>query len=134
MHKLNDLSLSVATSLLEKARWPDKPTCVFCKSTRVSKLNDLRFKCKDCHTYFSVTTQTFLHKTHLSIDKWLIAIYLTVIEDDSISIRNLAQIIDVNKNTAQRIFCQIEKSFSDYTDRNLVFQLLENIRIYLEED
>jgi len=62
-----------AEEILEKARWPDKKTCPYCLSEKISGHKEptkTRFQCSLCKRSFSATTKTFLHGTHIDLALW----------------------------------------------------------------
>lgn len=72
--------------------------CPYCYSTRITIYNSL-FHCNLCNSKFSITTNTIMHRTKLDYRKWLLSLYLFTF-DQNLSYRRLAEIINVNKNTA----------------------------------
>jgi transposase-like protein len=89
---------------LEKIRWNGTPTCPYCGSVKSSKYkNEQRYRCNSCFTSYSVTVGTLFHKTHVDLHKWFRAILLLCKLNRDISIRKLAQEIQVNRATASLI-------------------------------
>jgi transposase-like protein len=104
--KLIDVAKTFATpeacnDFLESMRWPDGVTCLKCDSLRVSKYTKkastrqrlnastgemetkpvpsrILYVCLDCKHQFSVTEGTIFNDTHLSLDKWFMAVALMV--------------------------------------------------------
>ena len=63
-----------ATEHFERIRWAKGKFCPHCKSKRITnRYADNRHRCKDCRKGFSVTTNTYLHNTRLSLHTWLFA-------------------------------------------------------------
>jgi transposase-like protein len=99
------------TSYLEQIRWGDKPQCPYCSSTNSSAIkNEGRYRCNTCFTSYSVTVGTLFHKTRVDIEKWVCAINLIYNSEKSVSVRQLAKEIDVNKNTASSMISRIRKA------------------------
>ncbi|MBA3829865.1 MAG: IS1595 family transposase [Taibaiella sp.] len=99
---------------LEHVRWNERPVCPYCQSTNQSPLpKENRYHCNTCNTTFSVTVGTIFHKTKMDLQKWFLAIALTLNAKKGISARQLARDIEVTKDTAWRILMQIRKSFVD---------------------
>ena len=89
---------------LEKICWNGMPICPYCGSTKATKYKiEHRYRCNGCFTSYSVTVGTLFHKTHLDLRKWFRAILLLCKLDREISIRKLAQEIQVNRATASLI-------------------------------
>ncbi|MBD2327668.1 transposase [Alkalinema sp. FACHB-956] len=109
---------------LEQIRWGGKPQCPYCGSTRSSAYTHThRYHCKDCFTSYSVTVGTLFHKTHLDLQKWFQAIHLIFSTPSNITVRQLAQALDVNKNTALYMRARIYKCLQE--DPNLLRKLTQ---------
>lgn len=94
---------------LEELRWNGKPICPYCsskKSTALKKEN--RYHCNHCYTSYSVTVNTIFHHSHVDIQKWFKAIYLSYQYPDNVSSRSLSKDISVTKNTASKILKKIK--------------------------
>ena len=67
-----------AIEYLESRRWPNGViTCPYCESPRTSRQKDYRYhQCKDCRKKFTVRVGTIFERSHISLDKWLYAMYL----------------------------------------------------------
>lgn len=113
--------------LLEKIRWDNQPKCPYCGSDRATKIKkEHRYHCNNCFTSYSVTVNTFLHKTRIDLKKWFLAIRLFIEMSDSISARKLALAIQVNKNTAAHILRRIRQSISE--DSDFFQRIVDNIK------
>jgi transposase-like protein len=118
---------------LETMRWPDGPECVHCDSKRVSKyvkkpgkrtkLNPdtgvleereiparILYVCLDCKKQFSVGDGTIFNDTHLSLDKWFLAVALMVNAKKGISSLQLTRDIKVARKTAWYLNHRIRKA------------------------
>jgi len=94
---------------LEKIRWNGTPTCPYCDSTKATSYkNEQRYRCNSCFTSYSVTVGTLFHKTHVDLHKWFRAILLLCKLDRGISVRKLAQEIQVSRATASLIVDRIQ--------------------------
>ncbi|MEW5858374.1 MAG: IS1595 family transposase [Cyanobacteriota bacterium] len=101
-------------ALLEQIRWGGKPKCPYCESTNATPYrNERRYHCNFCFTSYSVTVGTLFHKTHVDLDKWILAIRLVLNSPGGISVRQLAKEIGVNKNTACFMIERIRKAIID---------------------
>ena len=87
--------------VLTKLHWPDGVTCPRCsgKSIRNSYTRD-QFDCADCGYQFSVITGTIFKDTHLSLQKWFVAIYLMVESKKGISANQMKRTLNVSYKTA----------------------------------
>ena len=95
---------------LEQLRWSDQVKCPYCKSKyNTSFKREKRYHCNTCFTSFSVMVGTALHNTKLDLQKWFAAIIIIVRSDGTISSRNLAEKLDINRNTCNFINQRINK-------------------------
>lgn len=100
---------------LEKVRWHNEPVCPYCNSKNQTPLpKEQRYHCNNCNTTFSVTVQTIFHKTKCDLQKWFLAISLTLNAKKGISARQLARDIEVTKDTAWYMLMRIRKAFVEY--------------------
>ena len=99
---------------LEDVRWGGTPVCPYCKSTNQTPVpKEGRFHCNSCNASFSVTVGTVFHKTKLDLQKWFLAISLTLNAKKGISARQLSRDIEVNKDTAWSMMMRIRTAFSE---------------------
>lgn len=88
-------------TLLEEIRWQNQPKCPYCGSTNTTRMHrERRYHCNGCNTSFSVTVGTVFHKSPLDLWKWFLAITILSRRRGHVSSRELAQTLDINKNTA----------------------------------
>lgn len=71
-----------ARHILENIRWPSGIECPHCNSqnvTRISakseKIRDGLIQCKECRKQFTVTTQTIMHRSHITLRQWVQAFH-----------------------------------------------------------
>ena len=112
---------------LEKLRWSDLPRCPYCVSDNCTELpKESRHHCNNCNTTFSVTVGTIFHHTRVDLQKWFMAIMLVFRSKQGISIRQLAEELGVNKNTAWHMKQRISNAGS--ADSRLMKRILEEER------
>ncbi|BAZ12529.1 hypothetical protein NIES4071_43600 [Calothrix sp. NIES-4071] len=127
MRQNNDKYLS----FLEKIRWEAQPQCPYCESNNATPYkNERRYHCNSCYTSYSVTVGTLFHKTHISMEKWQLAIRIIHNSPEGISVRQLAKELGINKNSASYMMERIRKATSE--EQKLLqkfanFQLQEDI-------
>ncbi len=98
---------------LEKLRWGKKPQCPHCGSDRVTSFkNENRHHCNACNVSFSATVKTIFHNTRIPLQKWFKAIALVLHSEKKVSVRKLALVINVNKNTAWQMLNKINESIT----------------------
>ena len=99
---------------LERIRWAGTPKCPYCQSTNQTPApKEHRYHCNNCNTSFSVTVGTIFHKTRLDLQKWFLAIALTLNAKKGFSARQLARDIEVNKDTAWSLMMRIRAAMKD---------------------
>jgi transposase-like protein len=102
------------TNYFENVRWGKNPTCSHCGSTDSSKRYvDFRYFCNDCRKKYSVTTNTYLHSTNLSLKTWLFAFALVTDAKKGISALQLHRNLGVTYKTAWSMYHQIREIMSD---------------------
>jgi ribosomal protein L37AE/L43A/transposase-like protein len=85
---------------LVNTRWKDGFVCPKCGSKRHCKLSNGLFQCIECHHQTSATAGTFMHRSHVSLVKWFLALYFITQDKRGISAIQLAFAIGVNYKTA----------------------------------
>jgi transposase-like protein len=87
--------------VLTKLRWYDGVQCPRCESKliRNSYTRD-QYDCASCGYQFSVTTGTIFKDTHLSLQKWFVAIYLMIESKKGMSANQMKRTLNVSYKTA----------------------------------
>ena len=92
---------------LENILWGDEAICPYCNSKYNTDLKTgVRKHCNTCNTSFSVTVSSLFHKTKVDLQKWFYTIYL-IKNGENLTSRSLAEIISVNKDTANKMINSI---------------------------
>jgi len=69
----------VCIETIAKMRWPSGPICPACDGTEHDYLKtQKRWKCKKCAKQFSVKLGTIFEDSPISLDKWLVALWMLV--------------------------------------------------------
>ena len=102
-----------ARQWFEARLWPEERYCPNCGSTRTHDAghNDMPYRCTDCRAYFSVKTGTVMHKSHIPLRKWAIAIYLHLTSLKGVSSMKLHRDIGVTQSTAWYMLQRIRKAW-----------------------
>jgi DNA-directed RNA polymerase subunit RPC12/RpoP len=113
---------------LEQMRWPEGVECVNCGGKRVSKYVKqasvrksgaragetvparILYVCLDCKKQFSVTDGTIFNDTHLSLEKWFMAVALMVNAKKGLSALQLKRDIKCAYKTAWYLSHRIRKA------------------------
>lgn len=115
---------------LEKVRWNNVPVCPYCKSTNsTSRKDETRYQCNNCNTPYSVTVGTIFHKTKVDLQKWFLAITLTLNAKKGMSARQLGRDIEVTKDTAWFMMMRLRTAFEEYG--NLLEGIVEVDETYI---
>lgn len=95
---------------LVEMRWPDGPKCSRCLGDHITKVETRSlFQCRNCRHQFSVTSDTSLHRTRLSLGIWFQAVESLIHYHVNISLKYhmpgqaLAQNLGVHYVAARRI-------------------------------
>lgn len=116
---------------IEKIRWSNKPVCPYCGSHRISSMKrEFRYHCNACNVSFSVTVKTLFHNTRIPLQKWFAAIEIFIQNEKIISVRKLAEALNVNKDTAWTMISRIKKAGVEYGD--LFARLIESGEKYIK--
>ena len=88
----------------EAQRWPEgaRP-CPGCKSLAtypVASEKPMPYRCRSCKMYFSVRTGTAIERSHVSLKKWVWAIYLCLTSLKGVSSMKLHRDLKVTQKTA----------------------------------
>lgn len=84
-----------AREFLEAVRWPNGPVCPHCgvvNSATLMKGKAHRpglYQCKECEKQFSVTVGTLYERSHIPLNKWLLATHLLCSSKKGISAHQL---------------------------------------------
>lgn len=115
---------------LEKVRWNGEPVCPYCSAKNSTPApKEQRYHCNNCNTTYSVTVQTIFHKTKCDLQKWFLAISLTLNAKKGLSARQLARDIEVTKDTAWYMLMRIRRAFVD--DQELMEGIIEMDETYV---
>lgn len=115
---------------LEKARWGDKPICVYCASINTNPIiKELRHHCNGCRKSFSVTVGTIFHRTHVPLQKWFLLIVLMQNAKKGLSACQAARDIEMNRPTVWSMMHRIRKSMKD--NGTLLTGIIEMDETYL---
>jgi transposase-like protein len=87
--------------LLAELRWPDGICCPRCEGRAIGEIPARRrFYCRGCRHFFSLTSGTAFHNSHLPIWKWFLAIELLLDAEDGLPANELWQVLGGSYKTA----------------------------------
>lgn len=109
-----------ARQYLEKLRWPNGPVCPHCgivneaiKLPKTDKVRDGLYKCKSCRKQFSVTVGTLFERSHVPLNKWLLAVHLLCASKKGHSSHQIHRMLDVTYKTAWFMTHRIREAMKD---------------------
>lgn len=109
-----------AREYLEQLRWPDGPVCPHCgvvgEATPLPKTDKVRggvYKCKPCRKQFSVTVGTLFERSHVPLNKWLLAVHLLCASKKGHSSHQIHRMLDVTYKTAWFMTHRIREAMRD---------------------
>lgn len=94
-----------AREWLEGVRWATATFCSHCGSVNVIRMEGKAHRaglhnCRDCRKQFSVTTGTVFERSHVPLNKWVLANYLMNSSKKGVSAHQLHRTIGVTYKTA----------------------------------
>lgn len=112
---------AAARKYLEAIRWPDGPTCPHCgHGEKVYKtvgkgVRAGRYRCgnKACRKDFTVTVGTLFERSHIPLQKWLLAAYLLCASKKGMSSLQLQRMLGITYKTAWFMTHRIREAMSD---------------------
>jgi transposase-like protein len=93
-----------ARDWLEAQHWPDGPICSHCgtinRAYKTKKLGWYRCAEKECRKDFTVTTGTLMERSHIALNKWLMAFYLMCSSKKGVSAHQLHRALGIDYKSA----------------------------------
>jgi transposase-like protein len=103
---------SACRSYLEALRWPDGITCPQCDGRSITDIPARRrYYCGGCRHFFSLTSGTAFHNSHLPLWKWFLAIELLLGTDGGIPANELMKVLGGSYKTAWFVEHRIRSAF-----------------------
>ncbi len=98
--------------------WPEGRVCPHCGSKRTCNASHRKmpYWCSDCRSYFSVKTNTPISNSKVPMQKWCIAIYLSLTSLKSVSSMKLHRDIKVSQPTAWFMLHRLREVWMDDDD------------------
>jgi transposase-like protein len=92
--------LDICHAYLRKIRWLGGCVCPYCESRNVGEISGRRLRCKDCRKDIRDTAGTIFHSSHVTLDKWLPAVWHVVSCKNGVSSHEMARTLGVTQKTA----------------------------------
>jgi transposase-like protein len=111
-------SPELAREWLEKQRWPEGPVCSHCGVVNHSYKNKAKpgyFRCAEpeCRKDFTVTTGTLIERSHIALNKWLMAFYMMAPSKKGVSAHQLHRSLNVTYKAAWFMCHRIREAMRD---------------------
>jgi transposase-like protein len=94
----------LAREWLERTRWPNGPICSHCGTIghayKTKKPGWYRCAEKECRKDFTVTTGTVMERSHIDLNKWLMAFYLMSSSKKGVSAHQLHRALGLDYKSA----------------------------------
>ncbi len=104
-------------------RWPDGLRCAHCHSARVAERANrqpMPYWCRDCRRYFSVKTNSVMHRSPLGSRIWAAAVYLMLTSLKGVASTKLARDLGITQKSAWHLGHRIRAAFAIGEDRLLI--------------
>ena len=86
---------------MESRRWPSGAICPACtEAKRITPRPNGFYRCNACKKDFTVRTGTIFERSHISLDKWLLGMYLLMTARKGVSSLQLGKEIGVTQKSA----------------------------------
>jgi transposase-like protein len=118
---------------VEQVLWAGVPSCPYCHSHRSTAAGD-QYHCNACNANYRVTVYTVFHGTHVPLQQWFLALALILNADRRIPSRRLAQMIELNRDTAWRLSRRINAAVLDPHQRLFVAAIAAPIASALQQE
>jgi len=110
---------NAAREWLERLLWPDGPVCPHCGligaayRLQGAKQRAGLYKCKGCEEQFTVTVGTVFERSHIPLNKWVLAFQLMVASKKGMSAHQLHRMLGVTYKTAWFMAHRIREALID---------------------
>ena len=99
---------------LEAIRWPSGAACPRCGAMECDEIRTRhQWRCRGCEYRFSVTAGTIMHRSHLPLRKWFLAIYLMCESRKGMSANQLKRTLGVQYKTAWHLCHRIREAMGN---------------------
>lgn len=111
-----NFSVTEINRIFRHARFPARTLCLRCNSRNISLVSDGRYFCRRCDYLFSLTTGTYLSRSHLDFDQWYELVWWFVYE---FTANKTAAETRLSQTLLQRCFSIIRKAIYDYEQKQM---------------
>ena len=103
-----------AKKWMESIRWPVGICCPDCGSMNYGETPSHRsmdYRCRDCRQYFSVRKGTVMEKSHISLRKWAIVIYMAATNLKGVSSMKIYRELGMTQKSAWFLMQRVREFF-----------------------
>ena len=103
-----------AVQWFEECIWPEGRVCPHCGSAHTREVPNAKpmpYWCTGCRSYFSVRTNTPMHRSRIPLRKWAIAIYLCMTSLKSVSSMKLGRDLGISQNSSWFMMHRIRQAW-----------------------
>jgi transposase-like protein len=105
-------------------RWPNGITCPHCQGVEHSFISTRQiWRCKACKKQFSIKTQSIMEDSPLSLDVWLVAMWLIANAKNGISSHELSRALGVTQKSCWFLAHRIRLAFETGTFEKMSGQI-----------
>jgi len=123
-------NVETARTYLESRLWPNGVICPKCKTTgKITARKNGFNRCNPCSIDFTVRTGTIFERSHVSLHKWLYAMYLLVTARKGISSMQLAKEIGITQKSAWFVLQRLREACGK--DSAILRGIVEVDEVYL---
>jgi transposase-like protein len=102
---------------IEASRWPDGVNCPHCGSLNVMRMAGKTqagyFLCRDCHDKFTCRTGTVMERSHIPLNKWLLAMMLLSSSKKGMSAHQMHRMMGITYKSAWFLCHRIREAMGD---------------------
>lgn len=108
-----------AREWLEALLWPDGPACPHCGligcayALRGKSQRPGLYKCKGCEEQFTVTVGTIFERSHIPLNKWILAFQLMVASKKGVSAHQIHRMMGITYKTAWFMCHRIREALNE---------------------
>lgn len=103
-----------ARAYFERIRWPNGPVCPHCgnadrnyarTANPKAGVREGMYTCKECRDTFTVTVGTVMERSHIPLNKWLIAFYMMCASKTQVSALQLQRQLEIGSYRTALFLC-----------------------------
>jgi len=117
---------------LIQLRWPEGFMCPMCGCREYYQISTRhKYECKNCRYQASVTAGTVMDRSHLSLRRWIWAIYLVSRDKRGYSAMQLSRVLSLPYNTAWFLLHRIRHAMAERDSNYMLTGIVELDDTYL---